>query len=216
MTCNACTDKDEYGYESHHVPCTQVSFTGRTCTTDIPVAAAKSTMCCKSIKSPHPTDCSVRVANTGNAMPAPRQASAYSKTPSRLNTYVSPAASTSSLFTVHEHSRTPCASCTTSSSSPPPDPEEIKYEYSNGASFASTSNSIHHASLSALRPNPSDFVASPAPSAGQDPRMRTRRSPVTRGARISNLALITRVGADAVPARDAKKCHSARSGTMCS
>ena len=71
--CSANTLRLEYGYESHHVPCTHVSFTGSSWIMRSPAAAATSTSRRRSANSPQPSEDALRRANTGEATPAPRQ-----------------------------------------------------------------------------------------------------------------------------------------------
>mmetsp|Transcript_3552 Transcript_3552/g.6099 ORF Transcript_3552/g.6099 Transcript_3552/m.6099 type:complete len:208 (-) Transcript_3552:7-630(-) len=82
--CRACTERAEYGYESCQSPYTDVSLTGRTCTTQNPHLAASRAVGMRSRNSPPPTESLVRRLKTGMATPAPRQRCARRKYPSSL------------------------------------------------------------------------------------------------------------------------------------
>jgi hypothetical protein len=62
-----------YGYESHHIMLTEVSFTGSNWTRLRPDLTARSTTSFRSRNSPEPTSSSVRMEKTGTASPAPFQ-----------------------------------------------------------------------------------------------------------------------------------------------
>lgn len=62
-----------YGYESHHIMLTDVSFTGSNWTRLRPDLTARSTTSFRSRNSPEPTSSSVRMEKTGTASPAPFQ-----------------------------------------------------------------------------------------------------------------------------------------------